>query len=204
MRGRERIACAPPLGSSVWAPFAETRKRAPKSQHNPSAFERLAHKCSPRATKRRPKCHLNLTLGSLGPLWDPQGHHGPKMTPKGTKITSKSNENEPKMTTNPPNVGRHFGRVRTSVANPSHIHHKSVANPSQIHRKSIANPSQIRRKSITTPSHIHRKSVANPPQIRRKSITNPSQILHNSIAHPSQIHRKSVANPPQIHHRNHR
>ena len=40
------------------------------------------------------------------------------MTPKATKITSKSNRIDPKMTTNPPNIGRHFGRVQILVSTP--------------------------------------------------------------------------------------
>ena len=36
MRRHERIACPPPLGSSVFAHFSYTGKRAPTSQHNHS------------------------------------------------------------------------------------------------------------------------------------------------------------------------
>ena len=115
MRRRGRIACPPPLGSPVFAPFSETGKRAPTSRHNPSDFEIVCQNDPKSAPRGLPKGAQNVTKirlsGALGPFGTPRGHHGPKMTPQGTKMTSKRHQNDNKRTTNQQNCGRTVGRV---------------------------------------------------------------------------------------------
>ena len=75
----------------------------------------MAPQVLPKGSQKDPQCDENLTLGSLGPLWDPKGHYGPKMTPTGTKITLKSRQKAPKMIKIIPKIGRNFGRVQILV-----------------------------------------------------------------------------------------
>ena len=122
MRRRGWIACPPPPWSPVVASFSETGKRAPKSRHNPSDFEISGQNDPKRAPRGLPEGVLNVTKillwGALGTCGTPRGHHCPQMTPKAIKITSTSNLIDPKMITNPPNVGRHFGRVQILLLTP--------------------------------------------------------------------------------------
>ena len=60
MRRRGRIACPPP-GEPRFRSFSETRKRAPKNQHNPSDFELVSQHDPKSAPRGLPKGAQNVT-----------------------------------------------------------------------------------------------------------------------------------------------
>ncbi len=99
MHGRERIACPPPLGSSIFTPFSESDKLT-KNCFKKVRFKKHAPKwlpkCPSRDPKRRPKSIKNHHKIVSEPLWVPTGDFYGGYPPK---YTQNQQENHPNWAT---------------------------------------------------------------------------------------------------------
>uniref|UniRef100_A0A674GU71 Acidic fibroblast growth factor intracellular-binding protein-like n=1 Tax=Taeniopygia guttata TaxID=59729 RepID=A0A674GU71_TAEGU len=127
-----------------------------------------------------------------GPAALPDALHGGTPKPAGLQVSSKTPQNHPKTTPNPPETCRASGEPQNPPKPPQN-HPKTAPNPPETCRASgepqnPPNPPQIHPKSTPKPPQNHPKTAPNPPETCWASGETPK---------PPQNHPKSPQNHPK-------